>query len=250
METISLGYFTQDCLPFVKMTLSKGLLWANRICILDMGSTDGTEEYCKSVLRPQDVYKRRFRNTIPTLGFDEAHNYLMGMADCSWAYVSGINMCLDWRQASLIRETISSTDKNVLEIETYHIPTPPDGIDWFDKMDELMEVKPTSIERHRNIIRRDTGIEFKGYEHEEPFFGEINAAFIAEKTNIRRFHYGNWLYSERKKMRDAWMLSRAMRVPEMKKYTNAWWYDTYYPQHEEELKDYAIGFEQNYPEEI
>lgn len=248
--TVSGGYFTQNCLPFVKMTLPKSLLWADQIIVLDMGSSDGTEEYCKSVLRSQDKYERRVRNTIPTLGFAEAHNYLLGMSDCEWAYASGINMCPDWTQSNFIKYVLTHTDKNVLDIKTHHIPPPPKGSDWVADMDKWMQVPATEIGRNRNFIRRNGGVEFKGYEHEEPYFGELNAVEVAQITEVRRFHYGDWLYEEKKKMRDAWMMTRAMRVPELKRYTHPWWYETHYAQNEKQMLEWASQFEQLYPEEI
>src|ERR1017187_7319910 len=102
---IGLGFITQNSLQYVKMTLPKSL-WADQICVLDMNSVDGTEEYCKSILRPGDIYTRRYRNTIPVIGWAEAHNSILSSMDCDWNYVSAINMLVDWNQADLIRNTL------------------------------------------------------------------------------------------------------------------------------------------------
>lgn len=249
--TVSVGCFTQNSLSWVKMTVSKTLLWADQICILDMNSSDGTEEYCKSVFRPQDVYVKVNRNIIPLFGYDVSHNIILNLSNCDWSHVSGINVCLDWRQSELIRKTISETSNPVLSIYTKHIPLPDFAeSEWPNHMEEMLEKVPSCSERHRNFIRKNSGIVFKGYQHEEPFLGEINAGGLAETTEIQRFHYGNWIHLDRNLRRKSWMYKRALQIPELQKYTSKWWYDVYCKEHAAEIEQKAFEFEKLYPEDI
>ena len=60
---ISLGYFTQNSLLVLENVVKRSM-WADKIYVLDMNSSDGSYEFCKKTLRPQDVYVRRKKNTM------------------------------------------------------------------------------------------------------------------------------------------------------------------------------------------
>jgi hypothetical protein len=226
--------------------------WADQICVLDLGSVDGTEEFCKAVLRPHDVYERRPTNTCTRLGFAEANNAVISLSTSDWAYFCGANTCIDWTQHEDIKKILSELDESIvlLNIETIHV-IPPKGPPGLHLMEQQVARKDFyGTEHHRNFIRKGSGIETEGYIHEEPFIGEVNGASIAKSVPIRRYHFGGWSNEKIRGLRYAWMLRRAMNNPSLQKYTNPWWYNTFYPKNKSDIEERASEFERLCPEEI
>lgn len=250
--TVSLCTFIHNDLPMFRNTLIHDMKWADQICVLDLGSSDGLEEFCKAVLRPTDVYVRRPTNTCTRLGFAEAKNAAVALSTSEWAYFCGANTCIDWTQHNDIKRTLAELDENVglLNIETVHVipPKEPHRLHLLEHQVALKDFWGT--EHHRNFIRKGSGIETKGYIHEEPFLGEMNAASLAKTVPIRRYHFGGWSNNEPRGLRYGWMLRRAMQNPELQKYTSPWWYNTFYPENKSDIESRAAEFERLYPEEV
>lgn len=243
-DSLSVCYFTHNELPFLRATLLYEFKWADQVCIIDMGSTDGTLEFCTAALRPQDVYVRRETNTIPKMGFAEARNAVGRLASCEWIIFSDADRIFDWNQAQGIKTRLSMCRKDVMSIETWNIPTPT-GKETDPNLIEraVANGKITSVENHRTIMRRGAGINYVGYMHEEMYLGEINCLDIAEPSGLRQFHFGHWQNDNLRQLRYAWMLRRAMRDPALQRGSNNWWYQTYYPSKREDLERMADQYE-------
>ena len=226
----------------LRTTLIHQIQWADQICILDLGSKDGTQSFCRSVLRPQDVYIRREKNTIPTLGFSEAMNAIMAVASMDWIYVAGASYCLDWKQREMVKPTLASATRDVLDIETQHIPITT----TVHQIEEITETElPTRVERHRVFVRRGSGIVYKGYIHEELFLGETNVVEMADVVPLRRFHFSKVAQRQTKQ---AYMIIRAYHNPELQAYTNKWWYTVFVPENFEYLTQLASECEKELKE--
>lgn len=248
---VSAGFFTNNSEVFCRMTLPKTMLWADRIVVVDLGSVDGTERYCKSILRPQDAYFRRNFNTIPSWGFDEAFNSLLYESKCDWAYVSGINVCVDWKDPVKIKETLRNCTAPILNMPTYHLPPPRAALDWVKDMDHIVTVQPSLIGYHRNFIETKSGIQFRGYIHEEAYLGSKNTAEMAQNTDIIRFHFGGWLNDRKKLLRDAYMLCRAKYDrPDLQAFINSHWFGEWFDLNKHILIPRAKEFEFMFPHEL
>jgi hypothetical protein len=257
--------FVHNDLQMLRTTLIHEILWVNQICILDLNSTDGTEEFCNSILRTQDCYIKRDKNTIPELGFAEAKNSVLKMSKCDWAYFSGANSCMDWTQHDMIKSTLYHATSDILSIKTINIPylekyvnnsysiekVVADFKNIKYKNPEILENTRYKEERHRNFIRKNSNIEIKGYIHEEPFLGDLNCSEIAMSTDIQRFHFSGWTNDKIRQMRYSWMLRHAAEYnKDLQKYTNRWWYDNYFISNRERLGVLAEHFKAARPEEI
>lgn len=242
-DSLSLCYFVHNELPFLRTTLLYELKWADQVCILDMGSTDGTLEFCLAALRPQDVYARRSTNTIPAMGFAEARNAVSRLASCEWVIFSDADRIFDWNQSKSIKARLSMCRKDCLSIETWNIPKSatdnhPNQVERAVAMGNV-----TSVENHRTIMRNGSGIHYQGYIHEEMYLGDVNCFAMAEPSGLRQFHFGHWQNDEKRQLRYAWMLREAMRVPALQKGTNEHWYKVYYPSKREDLERMAEQYE-------
>jgi len=243
--TVSLAIFTHNDLPMLKATLLHEQRWVDQVCILDMASADGTQEFCEAWLRPGvDVYRRRDTNTCPDLGFSEAKNAVMDMATSDWVLCAGADTIMDWRQAPNIKRVLAEVKADALSINTVSILP-------------FKECQPHQIEeavarknfgkdgRHRCFVRRGSGIVFKGYIHEEPFRGEVNVFGEAQLTQLSRFHLHGWGNDNLRSWRYGWMLLRAwQREPALQAYTNEWWYKEYCPQNADLLKRQSEAYEE------
>lgn len=241
--TVSLCIFTHNDLPMLKATLLQESRWVDQVCILDMASTDGTAEFCHSWLRPGvDVYHRRQSNTCPDLGFAEAKNAAMSMATCDWVLEAGADTVMDWKQAPFIKDVLARTSRDILSVVTRNVPP------FKECLPSQMEAAVAlgqfiGEDRHRVFVRRGSGIEYKGYIHEEPYRGEVNCVGEAEHTVLQRYHFHGWGNDQLRKLRYGWMLNRAMKEPELQKYTNRWWYRIYCLDHAEEIAQWAAEYE-------
>lgn len=246
-DSISLCFFVWNDLPFLRATLFYEMKWADQICILDLGSTDGTLEFCTAALRPGDVYVRRKNNTVPERGFDEARNASGRLATCEWIIYSDADRIFDWNQARTLKERLASLRRHpVLSIETWNIPKP--GDEPGDGDPNLIERAISSgivksVENHRTIARLDSGAQYVGYVHEELHINGVPAHPGAQASGLRQYHFGHWKNDLLRQPRYAWMLRNAIRNPTLQKGTNVWWYQTYWPSKEEELSRMADEYE-------
>lgn len=247
-DSISLVMFVWNDLPFLRISLFYEMKWADQICILDMGSNDGTLEFCAAALRPQDVYQRRQENTCPMRGFDEARNAAGRMATGEWIIYSDADRIFDWNQARTIKERLSSTRSPVLSIESWNIPKPglPDQEADPNLIERVVSAgMVSSVEEHRTICRRDAGVIYIGYIHEEMHLAGKCCHPGSEPSGLRQYHFAHWKNDAFRQPRYAWMLREGIRNPAKQKGTNEWWYKTYYPSKQEELDRMADDYERS-----
>lgn len=237
--TIALCLFTSNDLPMLRATLPLEMRWADQVCVLDMGSMDGTKEFCEAILRPEDVYRRRDTNTVPLLGFDEAYNAVMAQATTDWMMCSASDCFLDWTQRALVKPVLAETTADVLSVEMIHILNgQPECIEW-----AALNGKEHAREQRRCLIRRGAGIDYKGYLHEEPYRGPVNCMDECRPTPLKRYHMQSWGDDHARLIRVAWMYQRALEQPDFQKYTNRFWFDVWCKDHREDIRAWAAEYE-------
>lgn len=243
LPTVSLCVFVHNDLPMLKATLLHEAKWVDQICIMDMASDDGTREFCELYLRQgRDIYQRRESNTCPELGFAEAKNAVAALASMDWVYCSGADTLMDPAHARNIKWVLNQSRADVLSIQTTNLN--PYQECQPHQLEAAIAHAQAGTSRHRVFVRRDCGIDYKGYIHEEPYRGEVNTFGEAALTPLRRFHTHGWGNDELRTNRYGWMLLRAwQREPALQKYTNRWWYDEYCPQHKTLLHQQSEAYE-------
>lgn len=236
--TIALCFPTCNNLPILRSTLIHNMRWADQICILDLGSTDGTREFLKAVLRPQDIYTFDSLNIIPEFGFAVARGQIASRAGTDWIWHGASNCCLDWECAEKIHGILDKCKSDVIAHQTIHVE------DQSDCIEHAVQRSGQRSEWHRQIHRRGVGIEMKGYIHEELYRGEQNMWKVADAyIDLRQYHFEGRGNDELRRTRAAWMLMRAMKEPELQRHTNRYWYDQWVPQHLGELQQMANKYE-------
>jgi hypothetical protein len=239
--TIALVMPVCNDLRWLRVTLPYEMQWADQVCLLDMGSTDGTKEFCRLFLRPHDRYMRREENTCPELGFSEANNCVASMALTDWICFGAADQVLI-AEPEFMGKLLEGTKQDAISLERLNIQGGFEPEQW--ERQYRQENRATKSERHVNIVRRGVGISAKGYIHEELFQGERNCAeiaSIAKHVNILHFQGGST--PELRQMRYSWMLHRASQDKELQAYTNKWWYDTYCKEHAADLATWAAKYE-------
>lgn len=240
--TVAVCYIVHNDLSMLRCTLPYEMRWADQIVVLDLGSTDGTKDFCARFLRPSDVYHRRDTNTIPEAGFSEARAFAARLAATDWVAHWGANFMLRWEDGPLVHQILGATTADVLSTETTQIVGVGDKPWTFEKV--IGETAIRRTEHHRMFIRRNSGVEFKGYIHEEAYRGEVNAYGEAEAAPLRHYHFEASGNHKLRSKRNCWMFKRAMENPELQRYTNRWWYDTYYPANQERILAEAMAYEE------
>lgn len=215
--------------------------WADQCVIVDLGSTDGTQEYCNLFLESQDVYYRRSSNTVPDLGFAEARNLCFNLSNAEWLFHWDANtlMCTYPYLNQRVYAALKKAESDVLVVDTH-------TVDFVRKPAHHIEAAIAQVtggltEQHRCIVRRNSGIRFKGYLHEEL---HLNGAPY-QKVNLARWHFDGSGNHELRSMRYSFMLSRAIAEPALQEGTSRWWYDTHYPQHKEGIEAAAARYKEH-----
>jgi glycosyltransferase involved in cell wall biosynthesis len=247
MATISVCMVARDELPFLKKGLPLVRKWTDQIVLVDAGSVDGSVEWLRTFLDPsRDCLLVAPKNTIPAHGFSFLRNVAAQYATGDWIHTLDADEMLSFEQHEAIRDIVNRATKPVLSIKTitFH-PKPGYASDEWERISNECE---SHEDRHRRIYRRDAGIEWKGYIHEELYQGERNCFGMQEDTDLKHLHYSafrSWADPAVKDRRYCWMLLRAAANPDLRKYTNHWWYDVYVRENQEKIvrlaKEYVDG---------
>lgn len=240
--TISLCLFVHNDLVMLRQTLMHQVKWADEICVLDMASRDGTGEFCRTWLRPGDRYLYREENTCARWGFAEARNAVNRLATCDWVYSTDADQLVDWESAKRVYEVVERANgdvialwgEDILKSHKYEA----------HQIEEAARALPRRTkESRRELFRRNSGVEYRGYLHEELYRGEVNCAGEAQQSELKRIHFSGWCNNDLRVKRYYWMMFRALKEPELQKWTNSWWYDTFCVEQASEIQRLAGEYE-------
>lgn len=245
----------RDELPFLQHTLHETLQLCDELVVLDTGSTDGTVDFVKSRLRSTDKLITGKRNVIPWFGFAYVRNMAASQATCDWIHFLDADECVSWNNDSYSsykdRSLFRQTSEEVIQIHTVTFNKQED-LKLSDGLSEIHNnAKAASHEVHRRIYRRDSGIMWQGYIHEELFKGNVNCYQLAKRSDVTHWHfkhYRDWGDPNIKWYRYGWMLNRAMHEPKLREWTNQYWYEDYYPKHIEEITEWCKKYEELRPD--
>ena len=264
MSSVSVVMVVQDDLPFLKQAVAAAQLYADEIVIFDNESTDGTKDYLEDLRLQRANWAKGVeiktgwvsRQVMLENGYAYVKNLAADCATSDWIHSLDADERLQPEQAKTLKSWLGRCRRACVSIRTHtYIPR-----DWkptttdFDEVVALWGNPSGSSDpavlldemRHRRIYRRDAGIRWRGYIHEELYQGEENCAGFSECSDLIHQHFTNfrtWQDVGFKTDRYAWMLMQAYNDPELRKWTNAWWYTVHVPSRLEELKERAARFE-------
>lgn len=243
--TSAVCFIVNNDLPMLRTVLPYEKRWADQCVIVDLGSTDGTKEYCKLFLESQDVYYRRESNTVPERGFAEARNLCFNLASADWLFHWDANtmLCTYPHLHQRVYAALKRATADVLMIDTH-------TVDFVNKPAHHIEAAIAATDRgltqqHRCIVRRASRARFKGYLHEELYLDGVTTFGMHQKVDLPRWHFDGSGNNDMRRMRYAFMMSQAIADPKLQEGTNRWWYDTYYPEHKETIEAAAARYKEH-----
>jgi glycosyltransferase involved in cell wall biosynthesis len=236
----------RDELPFLIKNLPLIRKWATQIVVIDTGSIDGSVDYLMNELTDLDELIISDKQAVPYSGFSWARNIAAMAANCEWIHTLDADETLQFDQYEVIHDVLRNSKSDVVGITTVTFDR---NIECGDTEWEQIAAQCSKHEdRHRRIYRANRGISWKGYIHEELYRGEQNCFGIHQDSPLRHLHFSafrGWADPQVKSRRYAWMLLRAYRNPDLRKYTNAWWYTSYVPENLERLEVLAQEYVNN-----
>lgn len=249
LPTVSVCMVVRDDLPFLKLSFAAAKEYADQIVIVDNGSEDGTWEWLGEHANDGSgvIVMRTPKTIVPELGFSYLKNYAAQFATCDWVHSLDSDEILSAEQRPLFKHFLGRCKSPVVSIRTFtftHELRSGEGqwagssTDW----DTIANTCKWDDMIHRRIYRRDAGIQWKGYIHEELYQGELNAHAVCQGSDFKHLHFSNfrdWGDKDLKRARYAYMLMNAYRRPALQNYTNRWWYDSYVPQNKAEMEEWA-----------
>lgn len=241
--TIAVCYIVNNDLPMLRVVLPYERRWADSAVVIDLGSNDGTKEFCEKFLDEDDVYFRRESNTVPERGFSEARNLAFSLSNCDWLYHSGANCLMDGVTWQKVYAELECATADVVEIKTKHIDFTGYKPHELEKATAL-HAKGSPDEYHRCIVRRASNCRYKGFLHEELYAGEESTYGKVHRANLTRWHFEGSGNHELRVLRYSFMLSKAAADPELQKYTSPWWYTVHYPCHKDRLEAQAARYKE------
>ena len=246
---ISVCIVSQNDKPFLEQAIAAANEYADEIVIVNNDSIDGTAEYLSRMrevpgLGPKLNTIWAPRHLVLDNGFSILKNLAADCATGDWIHSLDADECLAKDQRPLLRPFLEQCKKPVVSIWTHTFRR--EGKVTTIEFDELS--KETFEEStHRRIYRRDAGISWRGYIHEELYQGETNCESLAERSHFKHWHFTNfrtWSDPSLKNRRYAWMLLRAYDHPELQQWTNRWWYTSYVPNNLKMLNEASDRFQE------
>lgn len=246
LPTVSVCMVVRDDLPFVKKAMARAAEYASQIVVIDNGSKDGSVEWLKDWVHPEVdfVFEQAPATIIPELGYSFLKNHAAQLATGDWIHSLDADECLPDAQVGMIKPFLKYCKKDIVSIttKTFKLVKHFHDEDWA----QIASHAPSDDCGHRRIYRRGTGVEWKGYIHEELYQGETPGISICQLSQLVHWHfteYRTWTNDNLKRARYSWMLLNAYRRPGLQAYTNRWWYTVYVPQHLKDIEHWAAIYE-------
>jgi hypothetical protein len=135
-----------------------------------------------------------------------------------------------------------SDEVDVTQVEIHNLTRPDSGI-------PVRQVRSTVTPRR--LYRRDSGVSWSGYIHEELRGPSGAAPLKVGKSSLVFDHFSQFKSDARireKKQMYFWMLLRAYENPPLQRGTNRGWYEKFVPENLEAIKVGAKNFGEKYRE--
>lgn len=229
-------------IAFIRNWVREAKAFTGDVWVGDTGSSDGTAEAARD--EGAQVVDIPYRLLLEH-GFGEARTVLARQLPTSIEWVHWLDV--DERASPNLSPVIQETKvTRPLAIRTL-TPTKIPGFS-IDNWREMAKSGEAGLEWHIRSHPRRGDIRWRGYIHEELFVGECKAALCAVVTPIGHLHFThqNPRIDYPKDLLYGFLLDRALRVPELQKYTSQYWFRQYAPS--VPYKDQAAAFRELCPE--
>lgn len=189
---------------------------------------------------------------LEKVGFGELRNVLTMHARCDWVQHLDADEMLDAAQRPLVREMLAEVRQNVVGVTTKtYLPETQSEFEMNTPWEEIIRHRQCQSTGHRRFFRRLSTVAWRGYIHEELYEDGVNAFGRHIDLGLVHHHFTNfrgWVDPFEKRRKYAWMIRNASRNPRLQRFTNPWWYQTYWPANKAELEKLADEYEMYNPE--
>lgn len=196
--------------------------FADEIWVGDMDSTDETAGILKE--EGARVLRIPYRSFLER-GFGWARSSLLQSVGpaIDWIHWLDLDERVTKEDGETIRDFISDWPRFV-ETKTFE---PIDGFrieEWREHLE-----KPAASQRHIRSHPHRPEFHWRGYIHEELYFGSAHALPAAAPSLVRHWHFSlsNPKRDHPKELLYGFMLDRALRIPELQRGTSRWWFEEY-----------------------
>jgi hypothetical protein len=233
--TVCMIVFNEE--EFLPTTLKFLAAHFRSFVIGDMGSSDRSLECVEQVLGEKAIVVSYPRQKFLEEGYSGARNFCAGFAKSAWILTVDADEVL----MSGVREDGVSLDcpsdkVAMAQVEIHNLKRP----------DSRIPVRQTSSTvTPRRLYRRDPGVSWSGYIHEElrGVSGKVG------KSSLVFDHFSQFKSDARvqeKRQMYFWMLMRAYEDPLLQRGTNRYWYEKFVPENLEAIRAGAKNFDEKY----
>ena len=207
---------------FIKNFVDSASLFADKVIIGDMESTDGTQAIATE--RGALVHTIKFRSFLEQ-GFSWARNELIPIAEgcgCDWVHWLDIDERVTKAHGEEIRK-FSGDASRFIETSTFN--SVPQNFD-IEKWESYLGDLPVSTHPHMRSHPSNLGYHWRGYIHEELYRQDTHAFSICIPSPVHHWHFTNMnpKLDYPKPLLYGFMLNRGSKNPELQRWTNSWWY--------------------------
>lgn len=226
-------------LEFLPQWYESARTYSDEIIMASHAATDGSLEWAKEIQKLNELPIKILefpKDTIFQHGFSYMKNKCTDEATGDWI----ISLDPD-EEMGITKEEILPYMQNTFCVSTVTMHVANKEPHWnLNNKEQIKKEAKWIRQRHYRIFKNISEIRWNGLIHEELRGGEqYFISSIARNSNFTMWHYGcmakNRVSIEKEGIY-AELLCRIVDNPELRYGTNKWWWEVYYEEHKEELR--------------
>lgn len=218
LDHVSVCMITHNEEEFLEPCLRSLQRHFGHVAILDMGSVDRTAQVARDVVGPRLSLTDWPRRNLFERGFAAARNAATLLADRPWAFHVDADelLVLDVPAGRIALKDGSSSSRPAWKVGRRNlIGLAPESL----STETLAAYEAASLEQHVRLFRRDPGVEWIGFLHEEIFVEGERSALGAPEADVSLDHVSHFKSLESRILKEsfyAWMLLHAYFTPDIR----------------------------------
>lgn len=219
-------------IPYIKQ-------WADQVVVVDAGSIDGSLEFLRWFLGPNDKIIELPEREILKTGLDVPRNRAAYEATTDWIFSLEADCFLKPSHAAQLRALLGSRS-HVLRVNRLNVPSCSFKL---AQAEQAIENSQCDSEPKDWIYPRDKGYVYRGYVHEELYLGEERAP--GHPVDIDVYHLSR-IRQQRNlhalAAKTAYRMKMVVIHPSLRVGVNPYWWGEYYQSNRAYLDQIADAF--------